>query len=157
MENALLRGSFISLGLAGALLALGVQAAGDNFVVEGSRAASEKNCVEATEFMRRNHMEVIKHQRDETVHGGIRSTKHSLAGCIACHGAKGPSGEPVPVNDHHQFCATCHEFAAVQLNCFECHATVPTSSKSDAGKRLGLGVPALGIGISSGPSQAAPR
>ena len=61
---------------------------------DGSRAADEKSCVEPTDFMRRNHMEVIKHQRDETVHGGIRSTKHSLAGCIACHGAKGPTGEP---------------------------------------------------------------
>ena len=89
MAKALLRGSFISLGLAGALLALAVQAAGNNFVVTGSRAANEKSCVEPTDFMRRNHMEVIKHQRDETVHGGIRSTKHSLAVCIACHGAGG--------------------------------------------------------------------
>ena len=35
--------------------------------------------------MRRNHMELIKHQRDATVHDGIRGTKHSLAGCIDCH------------------------------------------------------------------------
>ncbi len=162
MANALLRGSFISFGLAGALLALAVQAAGNNFVVTGSRAANEKSCVEPTEFMRRNHMEVIKHQRDETVHGGIRSTKHSLAGCIACHGAKDPTGLPVPVNDHKQFCDTCHEFAAVQLNCFECHATVPTVrmaplANADVPYPSGSGAPAPGIRIPSGQSQPALR
>jgi hypothetical protein len=157
MANALLRGGFFSLGLAGVLMALAVQAAGNNFVVPGSRAANQESCVEPTAFMRRNHMEVIKHQRDETVHGGIRSTKHSLAGCIACHGAKGPSGELLPVNDHQQFCNACHEFAAVHLNCFECHATVPNPSIADVPKPLGAGVPALGTGIPSGPFQSALR
>ena len=162
MANALLRGSFISLGLAGALLALAVQAAGNNFVVTGSRAANEKSCVEPTDFMRRYHMEVIKHQRDETVHGGIRSTKHSLAGCIACHGAKGPTGEPLPANDEKQFCGACHDFAAVRLNCFDCHATVPTArmaplSNSGSARPSVLGAPAPGTKIPPGPSQPALR
>ncbi|MBP8198219.1 MAG: sulfur reduction protein DsrJ [Chromatiaceae bacterium] len=162
MANALLRGSFISLGLAGALLALAVQAAGNNFVVTGSQAANEKSCVEPTDFMRRNHMEVIKHQRDETVHGGIRSTKHSLAGCIACHGAKGSTGEPLPVNDEKQFCGACHDFAAVRLNCFDCHATVPTERKAPlpkiGGERpSGPGAPAFGTQVPPGHSQPVPR
>jgi len=162
MAKALLRGGFISLGLAGALLALAVQAAGNNFVVTGSRAANEKSCVETTDFMRRNHMEVIKHQRDETVHGGIRSTKHSLAGCIACHGAKGPAGELLPVNDEKQFCGACHHFAAVRLNCFDCHATVPTERKGALTKLggdrpPGSGAPASGTEIPPGHSQPVPR
>ena len=162
MAKALLSGGFISLGLAGALLALAVQAAGNNFVVTGSRAANEKSCVEPTDFMRRNHMEVIKHQRDETVHGGIRSTKHSLAGCIACHGAKGPTGELLPVNDEKQFCGACHDFAAVRLNCFDCHATVPTArmaplSNSGSARPSVLGAPAPGTKIPPGPSQPALR
>ena len=142
MAIALVTGGRVILGLAGAFLALAVQAGGSNFVIPGSQAAKEQRCVEPTDFMRRNHMEVIKHQRDATVHDGIRSTKHSLAGCIACHVAQGPSGQPVPVNDERQFCGACHEFAAVRLNCFDCHATVP------AGGPLGPGggaAPAPGV------------
>lgn len=162
MAKALLSGGFISLGLAGALLALAVQAAGNNFVVTGSQAANEKSCVEPTDFMRRNHMEVIKHQRDETVHGGIRSTKHSLAGCIACHGAKGPTGDLLPVNDEKQFCGACHDFAAVRLNCFDCHATVPTErkgalSKLGGDRPSGFGAPASGTQVPPGHSQPVPR
>ena len=133
MATALVTGGRVILGLAGALLALAVQAGGSTFVIPGSQAAKAQRCVDPTDFMRRNHMEVIKHQRDATVHEGIRSTKHSLAGCIACHVAPGPSGQPVPVNDERQFCGACHEFAAVRLNCFDCHATVPVAGPAGQG------------------------
>lgn len=94
------------------------------FVVESSRAAKLDACVEPTEYMRRNHMELIEHQQDVTVYGGIRGTKHSLAGCVECHvGYEG--GQPVPIDDPGQFCAACHEYTAVKLNCFDCHATIP--------------------------------
>lgn len=96
-----------------------------DFVVEGSKAASLENCVEPTEYMRRNHMEVIRHQRDTTVYGGIRSTKHSLAGCVECHVGYDAQHKPVGIDADGQFCAACHDYAAVQLNCFDCHATVP--------------------------------
>ena len=132
MANAVVRGSLISVGLAGALCALAVQAAGESYVVPGSQAAQLESCVEPTDFMRRNHMEVIKHQRDETVHGGIRSTKHSLAGCIECHVGYESAGAAIPVNDDQQFCGACHRFAAVGLNCFDCHATVPTAAPQSA-------------------------
>lgn len=133
MANAVVRGSLISVGLVGVLYALALQAAGESYVVPGSQAAQLDSCVEPTEFMRRNHMEVIKHQRDETVHNGIRSTKHSLAGCIECH-VSGSAGEgPVPVNADGQFCNACHEYAAVGMNCFGCHANVPYSVDSDMG------------------------
>ena len=32
-----------------------------------------------------NHMDMLKHQRDLTMHEGIRTTKHSLKECIECH------------------------------------------------------------------------
>lgn len=126
MANAVIRGSLISIGLAGALCALAVQAAEAPFVVPGSRAASLESCVEPTEFMRRNHMEVIKHQRDETVHLGIRSTKHSLAGCVECHVSVGADHAPIPIDDEKQFCDACHAYTAVTLDCFGCHASVPS-------------------------------
>lgn len=124
--NAVVRALLLSFGLAGGLCAPVAEAGGDDsYVVPGSRAADLESCVEPTDYMRRNHMEVIKHQRDETVHQGIRSTKHSLAGCIECHVAYGDDGIPTPVNAREQFCQSCHRFAAVRLACFDCHATTP--------------------------------
>ena len=132
MANAAVRGSLISVGLAGALCALAAQAAESPFVVPGSKAASLEHCVEPTELMRRNHMELIKHQRVETVHEGIRSTKYSLVRCIECHASVGVDGAPVPVNGEEQFCESCHDYAAVSLDCFDCHATVPTVNEKNA-------------------------
>lgn len=134
--SAILRSSLVGIGLAGMLFcALAVQAAGEgSYVVEGSQAAQGGSCVEPTDFMRRNHMEVIKHQRDETVHNGIRSTKHSLAGCIECHVSYAVDNTPVPVNTGGQFCRSCHEFAAVGgMGCFGCHATVPVQLTAETG------------------------
>jgi hypothetical protein len=111
----------IGLGMVGLARATGV---GD-FVVDSSKAASAGSCVEPTEYMRRNHMKVIRHQRDTTVYGGIRSTKHSLAGCVECHVGYDAQQQPVAVNGDGQFCAACHSYAAVTLNCFDCHATIP--------------------------------
>ena len=82
-------------------------------------------CVEPIEIMRRDHFEFIKHQRDQTVYHGIRGTRHSLAGCIDCHASKSADGEFLPINAEGQFCQTCHTYAAVKIDCFTCHATVP--------------------------------
>jgi hypothetical protein len=62
------------------------------FVLESSKAAKLDNCVEPTEYMRRNHMELIRHQRDTTVYGGIRSTKHSISGCVTVMSAMTTDG-----------------------------------------------------------------
>jgi len=69
--------------------------------------------------MRRNHMELIRHQRDLTVREGIRTTKHSLANCVDCH-ADPKTGRVTGSKD--AFCEGCHTYAAVKLDCFECHA-----------------------------------
>ena len=142
MVRALKSGGLIALGLAGALFTLAVQAAGGDFVVPGSKAAGLKSCVEPTDIMRRFHMELIKHQRDATVHNGIRSTKHSLADCIACHVSHGAEQKPVPINAPDQFCGACHAYAAVSLDCFQCHATTPVSAdrKTSARELAGANV-----------------
>lgn len=95
------------------------------FVVPGSKAASLDQCVEPTNKMRHYHMEYIRHQRDTTVYDGIRHTKYSLSGCVSCHAGHDAQSAPIPVNAKSQFCNACHEKAAVTLNCFDCHATVP--------------------------------
>lgn len=83
------------------------------------KARSGDHCVEDTAFMRKNHMKLLLHQRDETVHKGIRTTKYSLKNCINCHAST--KDDRVIGSDAH-FCQGCHTYAAVQLDCWECHA-----------------------------------
>ena len=97
------------------------------YVVEGSRAAGLSACVEPTELMRRQHMTFIKHQRISTVHEGVRTGKYSLSGCVACHISYDAQQNARPINQPDQFCGACHAYAAVNLNCFDCHASVPNA------------------------------
>jgi hypothetical protein len=91
-----------------------------------------EQCVEPTDVMRKRHMNFLLHQRDATVHQGIRTTKHSLTGCIDCHVQQDTRGNAIPVNANAsgQFCESCHQYAAVSLDCFECHATIPDSASA---------------------------
>jgi hypothetical protein len=93
-------------------------------------ALKGEQCVEPTEVMRRDHMRFLMHQRDETVHSGIRGAKHSLVGCIACHAQSDAAGAAIPVNAEGQFCESCHGFAGVSMDCFECHASVPARQQA---------------------------
>lgn len=139
MTSAARKGSTLSaILLAGALGALaGCSGEPDRLAVEGSAKASKlEQCVEPTHFMRRNHMELIKHQRDATVRQGIRATDHSLAGCIDCHVQYDAGGEAVPVNAPKQFCAGCHATVAEHLACFQCHAAVPKGPQPGAAAGL---------------------
>ncbi|MCP4407203.1 MAG: Hdr-like menaquinol oxidoreductase cytochrome c subunit [Gammaproteobacteria bacterium] len=87
--------------------------------------AKAEQCVEPTEHMRRNHMELILHQRDETMHRGIRTNKYSLKECISCHINPGTDGTYPRVDTQKHFCAACHDYASVKIDCFECHSDVP--------------------------------
>ena len=93
--------------------------------IAGSRAAGLEQCVEETGFMRKNHMEVLLHQRDRTTREGIRTPDHSLVECVSCHAGRDDDGNFVSVNAKDQFCAGCHEKVAVSIDCFQCHATRP--------------------------------
>jgi hypothetical protein len=76
-------------------------------------------CVEATAVMRRDHMKLLMHQRDRTMREGIRTKPHSLAGCVECH-ASTKTGSVLGAEG---FCQSCHAYAGVKLDCFECHAS----------------------------------
>ncbi len=89
-------------------------------------------CVEPVDVMRREHMRFLLHQRDDTVHAGIRGAKHSLVGCIDCHAQRDSQGVAIPVNAEGQFCASCHRFAGVRMDCFECHASVPAADEVES-------------------------
>ncbi len=87
-------------------------------------------CVEPEEEMKRNHMNYILHQRDETVYGGIRTRQYALEECINCHASKDENGEYIRVEDTRHFCASCHNYASVKIDCFQCHADVPVRAST---------------------------
>jgi hypothetical protein len=102
-------------------------------------AIKGEQCVEDTDFMRKNHMDLLLHQRDETVYNGIRTRKHSLKECFVCHVVKGEDNKPVTVSDPRHFCRECHDYAAVNVDCFQCHTSVPSNKepgKDNVGGRL---------------------
>ena len=75
-------------------------------------------CVEATEYMRANHMDLLDEWRDTVVREDVR-TYASEAGkdytmslsdtCLDCHSNK------------EQFCDACHTYSAVTPYCWDCH------------------------------------
>lgn len=93
-------------------------------------------CVEDTDFMRKNHMRLLTHQRDETVYKGIRTKRHSLNNCIECHASKTTNSVAASKEN---FCQSCHSYTAVKLDCFECHATKPASATA-AGRSVGTAI-----------------
>jgi hypothetical protein len=98
------------------------------FIPKAQRRFSEaQGCVEPTEEMRKNHMEYILDQRDATVHEGIRTRQHSLEECINCHVSDAPDAPRVDSEKH--FCNSCHTYASVTIDCFQCHADRPVKSK----------------------------
>ena len=79
-------------------------------------------CVEPPERMRLIHPDLLRHQRDRTVRDGERGAKASLNACVQCHAGKPGSPAAGTVAGHPQaFCESCHAYAAVRLDCFECH------------------------------------
>jgi hypothetical protein len=90
--------------------------------------APGEKCVEPTDVMRRDHMNFILHQRDETVHRGIRTVKHSFKNCVNCHA----DAKTNSVLGKDGFCQSCHTHAAVKIDCFECHTASPEPRKAAA-------------------------
>jgi hypothetical protein len=90
-----------------------------------TKAVKGEHCVEPNDYMRRNHMKLLMHQRDETVIEGIRTKKYSLKECINCHASE-KTGSVAKSKD--DFCVSCHSYAAVKIDCFECHSTKPQGS-----------------------------
>ena len=89
-----------------------------------------QECVQPEDEMKRNHMNYILHQRDETVHEGVRTRQYALEECINCHASKDEKGEYIRVEDNRHFCAACHTYTATKIDCFQCHADVPVRASS---------------------------
>ena len=122
-------------------------------------ARAGTHCLAAPDVMRREHPDMLKHQRTLTVREGKRGMPASLNACIACHATGtsavgSPAGTAEPradgAGDEHSsaeptsaqtktagpgahFCESCHAYAAVKLDCFECHAKTPRAMAQQAG------------------------
>lgn len=125
MRSSLISNRYLVVLLAALWLPAMQVAAEGNHVSKTSKAAGMDSCVAATDVMRRNHMDFLKHGRDTTVIEGIRGLKYSLADCVDCHASTDESGKAVPVDNDGEFCASCHDYVAVDLTCFQCHRTTP--------------------------------
>ena len=89
-------------------------------------------CVKDTEFMRRNHMDLLKHQREDTMLEGKRGEAFSLKECISCHAVYGPDEQALSAASPQHFCRSCHDYAAVNIDCFQCHASRPENENPDS-------------------------
>ena len=103
----------IAAALLAAALALAAHADAPKFKIERGAA-----CVAPVAEMRRDHMKMLLHQRDRTLRQGLREPRFSLKGCVDCHASR----ETGSVLGKDGFCSSCHEYAAVRMDCFECHS-----------------------------------
>jgi len=80
---------------------------------------------EGNEYWRRNHMDLMRHDRDLTMRDGDREIGASLKGCFDCHAAKDDAGQIVTYKSDQHFCRACHDYVAVKVDCFMCHRSTP--------------------------------
>ena len=113
----------IAAAILAAVLTLAAHADAPRFKIERGEA-----CVAPVAEMRRDHMKMLFHQRDRTMRQGLREPRFSLKGCVDCHAAH-DTGSVIGKDG---FCSSCHEFAAVKMDCFECHT--PLRHKQTAAK-----------------------
>lgn len=79
---------------------------------------NEKQCIEPTEYMRKEHMHLLNEWRDWALRDGKRTYVSSSGKeyaislqntCMKCH------------TDRAEFCDKCHNDAAVSPYCWDCH------------------------------------
>lgn len=92
---------------------------------------------EGSDYWRLHHMDMMYHDRDQTMREGVRNLspddvaiKASIGTCFDCHAVKDESGEPVGFEDPRHFCRVCHDYAAVTIDCFECHRSKPANDSA---------------------------
>ena len=120
------------------LASLGAVHAADNFGGMGPDIhipeSSGDQCVLPADEMRRRHPDLLKHDRIKTVREGIRTQTDgkalvgSLSECINCHAVKDEKSQFVRIDNDQHFCVSCHKYAAVTIDCFQCHRDIPEGS-----------------------------
>jgi hypothetical protein len=86
--------------------------------LEYPKDESKKPCIEATEYMTANHMNLLDEWRDAVVREGHKTYTSSSGKkyeisltqtCLSCH------------TDRDTFCTRCHDYADVDPECWDCH------------------------------------
>ena len=96
--------------------------------------SSGESCVLPSEQMRREHPDLLKHDRILTLREGVRANadgkplEGSLKQCVNCHAVKDESNKFVRIDNDQHFCVSCHQYAAVSIDCFQCHRDIPEGS-----------------------------
>lgn len=96
--------------------------------------SSGKSCVLPSEQMRREHPDLLKHDRIQTMREGVRAQVDgskldgSLKQCVNCHAVKDDNNKFVRIDNDQHFCVSCHKYAAVTIDCFQCHRDIPEGS-----------------------------
>jgi hypothetical protein len=130
-------GAVLLIGIAAAVPVSAHDARKGRVPVPAVHTVQGEKCVEPTDVMRRDHMKFILHQRDETMHRGIRTSKHSFKNCVNCHA----DSKSNSVLGQDGFCQSCHTYAAVKIDCFECHTSAPEPGKAAAAAPAATGKP----------------
>ena len=113
----------IAAGIIAVVLTVAAHADAPRFKIERGEV-----CVAPTGEMRRDHMKMLLHQRDRTMRQGIREPRFSLKNCVDCHASR----ETGSVLGKDAFCSSCHAYAAVSMDCFECHTPLRQSRAAGA-------------------------
>jgi len=88
----------------------------------------EKQCVAPAAEMRDKHMQLLNEWRDDVLRNSDRVSitvdgkeyrKGLQTACMDCHSNK------------EKFCDSCHEYAAVQPTCWDCHLTPVEAAKKE--------------------------
>jgi len=90
-------------------------------------------CIEDTEYMRENHMQLLLEWRDAVVREGKTTYTNSKGeqfemslqnSCLNCHNDTPETvfftADTANVGDN-LFCYSCHNYAAVEPDCWDCH------------------------------------
>lgn len=99
--------------------------------------------------MIRNHPNFLLGHRSVVVYKGARQEINTIEKCVDCHAVKGDDGKAVGYDDPKHFCGECHNKAAVNIDCFECHNSKPPADKDsllEQPRRFAMRTPGVGDG-----------
>ena len=95
-----------------------------------------ERCIADRDVMRRDHMRMLLRYRHQVVREGAHQPQHGIEDCVSCHAVKGVDGGPVSIDSPQHFCRVCHDYAAVRIDCFECHPSRPQALPVQNGRAL---------------------
>jgi len=121
-------GVYLKALLAVVVCVLSVPAIADGPPKPKFHIANPGKCIAPLEKIRRDHPDMLQHQRDRTTRQGIRGESAGLKACVNCHAGKSSNS----VLGKGEFCESCHSYAAVKVDCFGCHSSKRQQSSAAA-------------------------